>query len=469
MLKWALRDPYVPLRAGSPVSEHDFNALRQMMLDLVGAEYKRKKPDNMYLMLRALFQQIDFQRPEGWTYLRWPALIARQPNSHPSRRQFVSEIGMPPEHFMDLAFCLIAAVMDGTTSFAADWLAPMQKAYGKSVDAMWQLVARDLISMRAEMQQEGASRLPLGQELHEPPYLKRFPFLKKRDGRYACWHPRIVARGLEEIVHFRLSGLQGQYTQPFSRLFERYVMELAKAMDGGAILDDQYQALIHGSKPSNVEALIPCGDCNVMVEAKMSLFGDDALLVDNEVQAFQKTKKIRDGIKQAWSVGKDVRAVESPVPACKTAERDYLLVVTSRELFVGSGEMLLRLYREGEFTYPDDACRENLPLTNVFVISIENFERLSTAVSAGNVKLPDLLKEAVERNRDPSTSAILFDAYLEKYVSSWGLPDLILTARDESEARIRELGEWGSGDDSDEAEAEDTELGEHAAKVDAQT
>lgn len=136
-------------------------------------------------------------------------------------------------------------------------------------------------------------------------------------------------------------------------------------------------------------------------------------------QAYQKTKRIREGIKQAWSVGQALRAADSPLPVCSAATQDFLLLVTSRELFIGGGEMLRRLYAEGEFDYPDDSSRASLPLTNVFIVSIENRERLSNAVAAGAVSPPALMKEAVKTNLDPTISAILFDAFLGKYVSNW--------------------------------------------------
>lgn len=452
LVKWAFRDPHVALRAGKSVSAREFDTLRQRLQDLVGSEYKRHKPQNIFLMLRAHFQQIDFQKPEGWGFLRWPALIAKQPRSHPSRRQFLSEVGMPPEHFMDLAFGLLAAAINRDASLAPNWFKPVSQSYGTSVHAMWRLVSRDFTSLRDEMRRDRANRLPLRQELYEFPYLKRFPYIKFRDGRFHCWHPKVLARGLEDIVHNKLSELQNEYTEPFSRLFEKYVMELARAMDSGAVLDDQYRALTQGSTP-NVEAVIPCGDCNVFVEAKMSLFGDDVLLTDNVTQAYQKTKRIRAGIKQAWNVGKALRATNSFLPACSAAIQDFLLVVTSRELFIGDGEMLRRLYKEGDFDYPDEESRINLPLCNVFVVSIENFERLSNAVAAGAVSLPALMKEAVENNRDPTTSAILFDAFIRKYISSWGLPALILSARQEAESRIRQA--FGEGPGTLDEESED--------------
>jgi hypothetical protein len=345
---------------------------------------------------------------------------------------------------MDLAFGLLAATMNGDASLAPNWFDPVKATYGDSIDAMWRLVSRDFTGLREEMQRDRAQRLPLHQELYEFPYLKRIPFIRSRDGRLHCWHRKVLARGLEDIVHHRLSELQGEYTRPFSRLFEQYVMELARTLDGNAVLDDQYRALVQGSSP-NVEAVIPCGDCNVLIEAKMSLFGDDVLLTDNVTQAYQKTKRIREGIKQAWSVGQALRADGGPLPACAAATQDFLLLVTSRELFIGDGEMLRRLYKEQEFEYPDDRARLNLPLTNVFVVSIENFERLCNAVAAGACSLPALMKEAVEKNRNPSTSAILFDAFIGKYVSTWGWPGLIQRARQEAERRIRHAFGEGPG------------------------
>lgn len=435
LVKWALRDPHVALRTGAVISPEAFDLLRQRVQDLVGLEHRRNPPENLHLMLRAHLQQLDFQRVAGFGFLRWPALIARQPSSQPSHRQFVNELGLPPDHFMDLSYGLFAAVIAREVPLVPGWLDPVRPAYGASIDAMWALLSRDLVSLRDELRRDEARRLPAKQELYEFPYLKRFPFVRMRDGRHHCWHPMVFARGIEDLVHLKLSGLQGEYTQPFSRIFERYVIELTEAMAPATLDEEGYRQML-GGEARVMEAAIPCGDCNVFVEAKMSLFADDVLLTDNETQAYQKTKRLRGGIKQAWDVGRALRANPSPIPAFAGAAQDFLLLVTSRELFVGGGEMLQRLYKAGEFDYPDEAAKRNLPLNNVFVLSIENFESLSCAVAAGEVVLPALLKEAAAKNQNPTTSAILFDAFLQKYVSRRRLPDLIESARRASEARI---------------------------------
>ena len=55
------------------------------------------------------------------------------------------------------------------------------------------------------------------------------------------------------------------------------------------------------------------------------------------------------------------------------------------------------------------------------------------------------MKEAVEKNRDPATAAILFDAFIGKHVSRWGLPVLLLQARQGAESRIRQAFGEGPG------------------------
>ena len=242
LVKWALKDPHVALRTGPQISAEAFDNMRQRVLDLVGLEHKRNPPENLFLMMRAHLQQIEFQRAEGWGFLRWPALIARQPASHPSHRQVTEELGLPVAHLIDLSYGLFAAVLGRELPLALGWLEPMRTAYGVSIDAFWALVARDLPTLREDLRREQPRRLPPRQELYEFPYLKRFPMVRLRDGRIHCWHPMVFARGLEDLVHLRLSELHSEYTEPFSRLFEKYVVELAKAMDPSALSDAEYEA-----------------------------------------------------------------------------------------------------------------------------------------------------------------------------------------------------------------------------------
>lgn len=435
LVKWALRDEQTRIRIGRRITNEEFARLRGGVQELVGKDYLARKPP-VYLMMRSHFPQFDFQRPQGWGFLRWPALIARQDANNASRRQFVEELGLSPEHFMDLAFSVVAALVDDRQTIPGDFFQPLRSAYGASIDVFWNLIALDLPALRRALQaDERVEPASLRQELYEFPHLKRYPFHKTRGGDFVPWHRMVVARGLEEIVHWRLARLGSVYTEPFSEPFEQYVMELAQAMSPGCVTETEYENIAGASAPK-VEAVIPCGQCNVLIEAKMALFGDDVLLTDNETQAFHKTKQVRKAIKQAWKVGKAVRGAGSPLPQCAAAAQDFLLVVTSRELGLGSGDQLVRLYPGQKLNYPDDEARRNLPLENVFTMSIIDFERLSTAVKKGHIDLAQLLKSVVQKNRDPATAAILFDHFMGPSFESWGSPNLLLQARRASRQRL---------------------------------
>jgi hypothetical protein len=452
LVKWAVRDDHVRLRIGRRITPQEFDNLRQGVQELVGKDFLAKKPP-VYLMMRSHFPQFEFQRPEGWGFLRWPALIARQGVNHPSRRQFVQVLGLSPEHFMDLTFSLMAAVIGKRVPVSRNYFQPIQSTYGESIEAFWRLVARDLPALRHALREDAkAAPAPLRQELYEFPHLKQYPLLKTRNGDFHPWHRMVAARGLEEIVHWRLARLASEYTEPFSRLFEQYVSELAQDMSPDCVTEAAYETLAGSSAPK-VEAILPFGECNVFVEAKMALFGDDVLLTDNEPQAFQKTKRVRDGIKQAWKVGKAVRGPHTVLPQCSSASQDFLLVITSRELGLGSGEQQKRLYPPGSLDYPDDTARRNLPLEHVFSMSIQEFERLSTGVARGYIRLPELLKDAVQKNRDPQTSAILFDHFMGSKVHNWGSPLLLMDARKASQQRLA----WAFGVREDEFADEELE------------
>lgn len=60
---------------------------------------------------------------------------------------------------------------------------------------------------------------------------------------------------------------------------------------------------------------------------------------------------------------------------------DYLLIVTNKDLSAGRGPVLAGIYPAGTLAYPDDDAKRFLPLEHVYVVTIEEFERLIAAVS----------------------------------------------------------------------------------------
>jgi len=436
LVKWALQDNGVGLRIGAPIPPGELDQLRQQLWDLQGKDEGEKEKPNVWLMLRSILHvQFEFQRRETWGFLRWPALYDRLDPGSTNRKQFREVMGMEPSVFLDLAYGLYAAVLDGRMPLGPDWLAPFRPMYGANVDRMYELLVRDLPGLRAELRGDVAQKIRGKQELYEFPYLRRFPFLRLRDGRLHCWHPLVFARGLEDAVHLRLSHLGKDYVDAFSRVYERYVTELATSCGMQTLDEAGYKAKVGGDAPS-VEVILTGDGCNIFVEAKMSLFADDVLLQDNETAIFNKTKRLREGIKQGWRVGALVREPASGFGQQFEAEQDFLIVVTSRELIIGSGDALQRLYAPGAFDYPDDYAKQRLPLSNVFIVSIDDFENTMGCVAAGEVNLSTVLKDAVVANQRGDTARMFFSDFVGKYTKRWTQSAVLKDARVAAEGRV---------------------------------
>lgn len=434
LVKWAMQDNMVHFRVGPPIPPAVFDSLRQELWELQGQSDGEKQ--NVWVMLRYLVHvQVEFQRRESWGFLRWPALYARLDSGSTNRKQFREVMGLEPESFLDLAFGLYAAVLNRQMPIVQDYLSPFRSTYGKDVDRIYELFVRDLPGLRQDMQSEGAQRIRGKQELFEFPYLRRFPFLRLRDGRLHCWHPLVFARGMEDAVHLRLSDLGAGYVNEFSRVFERYVTELAKGCGLPTLDEAAYKTQVGGHAPA-VEVIFEGDDCNILVEAKMSLFTDDVLLHDNEKVIYQKTKRVREAIKQGWKVGELIREPASNLGTRFQNGQDFLLIVTSRELNLGTGERMRLLYPPGEFDYPNAEARQRLPLSNVFILSIEDFERTIGCLAAGELNLSAVLKDAVIANQRGETAWMFFSDVIGNYTKNWALPAVMQDARQSAQRRI---------------------------------
>ena len=347
-------------------------------------------------------------------------------------------MGVEPTAFLDLAFALYAQVISGKMPYKGDVLAPYRPTYGADVERVLELFTRDLVSLRAELRKEAAQKLRGVNELHEFPYLKRFPLLTQRDGTTHCWHRLVFARGIEEAVHIRLSEQFGaKYSRSFSKIFEQYVTALAADTGVSQMPESEYKDLV-AHDASAVEAILDGDDCNIFVEAKMSLFADDVLIQDSQGDIYNKTERVRDAIEQGWKVGKLIR--QTPRLGTRFHKsQDFLLVVTSRELLLGSGSFLQQLYAPGSFDYPDGETASRLPLTNVFVLSIEDYEHLIGCMKAGEVNLSSLLKECAEANKSGATARLVFSHFLEQRTKKWTMPTLLQRAQEDLYARAFKL------------------------------
>ncbi|QHE84818.1 GapS1 family protein [Hydrogenophaga sp. BPS33] len=450
VVKWALQDKRVPLAFAPQDQSYTIRqhlALMQKLWDTSQQDRETYAAAGglWRLMRRIMYVQFDFQRRPSWSFLRWPALIARLPKNHRARDLFVQAMGMQPERYADLAMAVFSFLQDQERFLETNVLAPLSPHYGADLDTFLRLFARNMGELRDELQAEAAKRTRGMAELNEFPYLQRFPLLRLQDGRFQLWHPVVFTRGLENAVHLRLNALGQDYPDTYSKVFESYVTELAMNACPQGITEAAYRAQC-GQLGNAVEVAIPFGSCNVFIEAKLSHFHDDVILEDDPNLLRDKIKRVRKAIQQGLQVAHSVRQPDSTLhPGFAGAEKDFLMVITSRDLLLVSGEGTQKLMPDIPLFSSDTPGAERMPLNQIFVVDITDYERIMCAVAEGKVHLAELLQRAAIANQNAVDGRLELSQHIDWKGAE--RPDIPVVSAAATDARHRLIANLGGNPD----------------------
>ncbi len=117
------------------------------------------------------------------------------------------------------------------------------------------------------------------------------------------------------------------------------------------------------------------------------------------------------------------------------APKDYLLIVTNKELGASKGTTLAAMYPP-ILTYPDEDAKRFLPLENIYVLSIEEFERLVTAARDPGFDLPGFVDQCVATDHDSASAVYYFEQHLDEQRIPLGHSSLVTGAIKNAEARL---------------------------------
>lgn len=424
IVKWALLDRMVYTDVGLPMSQQQLTGLVNELWNFDSDLVKPPRPETAHLLIRPrVFVQAEFQRGPTYSFLRIPALLARLPPEHSLLKLFEAQWGVTPEQFSDLATALlIARLGEGKPGFTREFFAPLSAEYGNEpIDKILRMFARDISGLReelvrSELKEDGVTLMPRRRsELLEFPYFKRFPLLKTNDDTYFVWHPTVLARALDEAVHLRFSDAGEAYTRPFSKVFEDYVVEIAHSVYPNLRTEADIKAA-RGPTSKAVEAIIHFQSCTVLVEAKMGLYPDEVITLSVPDLIRHKFRDLRKAVDQGATVAEMLHTGTLQLDGVSPTETYYLLVVTSRDMYLGRGEVLDAMCQPTGIAYPTDSAKRLLPLAHVFYLSIDSFEHLLADMKSGNDQLPKVLEAAVERNRNPVTASYWLEPHGKRAV-----------------------------------------------------
>ena len=416
MIKWVCQDRLLDRRLSPPISVDELNDLRQRLLEFP-ERLARREGDTMpagLFMRRLIRPQLGFQRGLTTGFVREAALLADQPEDHPLRKHFYAKTGLDVLDFIDFSLASWCAVSDGRREIRDAWFSPLAAAYGAGTVARYQSsVARTVQELVVFCRSLPDAKRKVASEYFEFPVLARYPFLR-REGTMVCWHPAVFYRGLESFVHSVLSEEGHTYMKRFSQLFERHVVAEAKRVPTRFIDEDTLRSWIA------VDTRVPDGllsfpDCNIFVEAKAGLWHESVMTIGTADIFSHQTKAIRTAVMQAWATSVSLRQQCRAPAAILHADVDYLLIVTNKELGVSSGTALAAMYPEGKLAHPDAEAEKLLPWDRIYILALEDFERMTTAAASRHIDVPTFLASCVDADQKPATTSHLFEQHLRRH------------------------------------------------------
>lgn len=436
LMKWICQD-HTMHDSRNAASAEDFHSLRQRLWEMpaiVDIGLRNTLTFRLFIR-RIIYQQLMFQRRWSIGFLREAALIDSQPTNNPLRTRFERRAGYSLAQFSDLSLALLTEINQrGVVHVGMEWFTPIRRAYSAEVVHNFikslALSATEMISFFRSLQ--GADR-KTASEFFEFTPLARFPLIRTTSGVSAI-NSMVLTRGLEQFVHSVLSTDGEAFIQPYSKIFERHVIQQSRDPRATSFSEDEIIGwLRQGTKVS--DCLMAYGACNVIVESKSGIFGEDIMTVGHTSIFEQKTRGISSAVRQAQEMINSIYSGTVAPNIVRNANDNYLVIVTNRELGIGTGRMLAAMYPEGRL---DSAVpgSDHLPLDRIFIASIDDFEALMSAARCG-LDLPAFFAACIERNSDPQSSLFFISQHMQKMQLPYGWSNLVSSAADGCIQRLK--------------------------------
>jgi hypothetical protein len=236
------------------------------------------------------------------------------------------------------------------------------------------------------------------------------------------------------MVHSVLSEEGSKYMDRFSKIFERHVVAQAQRVAATFYGESDLRSIL-GSNSKVPDGLLSFDGCNVFLESKAGLFYEFVMSLGHNRFFADRLAMIREAIKQAWEAAVGMqRSQRAPIPV-RLAQNNYLIVVTNKEVSASRGTNFAAMLPTGALDYPSEEARALLPLEHIYVVNVDDYERLIAEAAIVDGSLPDFLAECVTCDSDSTTSCFYFSQHLDRMGLSGASP-LVSDAFDAAMKRL---------------------------------
>ena len=214
-------------------------------------------------------------------------------------------------------------------------------------------------------------------EYFEPTPFSRYPLIR-HDENYFIISPDLLLDCLAQFVYDVLRDDNAEvFMNKFGGMFEDLVEQSIRSVYADVVTEsDLKRDFTYSANQRFVDFVIANDESNVFIETKAVAMRFDGIVTDRPGTIRVRSKSsVLKGIEQAYSLANALANGEEILGLKMRDRTNYLIIVTFKDLYVGNG----RLFRE--FIAPDEVDKiiskyggeEFIPLSNVFIVSIDDF------------------------------------------------------------------------------------------------
>lgn len=410
LVKWTIMyGDFRNYRRYEHVTEYQFNVLLNRIKDLSAVVREFHTERELVLYVRHLaFQQFWTQQVESF-----PQGVARQyvafgnlNKNHLFNRMFMEETGMSISEFLELSILMITYILNKREPYVAlDWFQPVQQHYG-SARLLHYLgtISKSVEDAREWLILQKKERLELGMgvddEYFEPTPFHRFPILQAQE-KYFVISPDLLLDSLATYVYDKLRDIDANlFMSGFGRIFESLVERSLRSVVND-IFTETDLVRHFGLKESQrfVDFLIVEDGCNIFVEAKGVVMSVKGIIADKPGTVRQQSKSsVLKGLDQAYHIASQLQMRKELGGRPVGTKDNYLLLVTYKDLHLGQGQEFRDFIAPVEIDKIIDKYggQQWIPLSNVFILSIDNLDAWLGVVAGGAFSFKESLAKAVK-------------------------------------------------------------------------
>lgn len=369
-------------------------------------------------MRATAYQQFIYQTGGCFTWLaRQKVLFEDVPENHFYKTRFLKETGMQIKDFLLLALCLYSRFNQPGYSINRNYLFLLNAGvHPATIDAFLNSLSVKISDLPGSFRGlSSEARNPI-EYLQQTPLLN-FPLIRIGD-EYCCIYTEVLQRALGHFVYDILKRIDLQrFNNSFGATFENYVGKLI----GVTGLPFATEAELIRTLPGEgkvVDFLIADGEANVYIDAKgVEMAQRGQVAHRREVVLGASRTSLVKAIEQGLGTCARVSHLKDDHSVIRPRSKNYLVVVTYKELYVGNGEFLVATMGGNELQKIRNELetQTGTPTENMYFLTIDEFEHLATLVEGHHIGLVKALERAKEADRHPVTRKFVFDMHIRTW------------------------------------------------------